>query len=161
MEIHIIAAVSRNGVIERDGKIPWDIPEDMKRFRELTTGHAVIMGRKTFESIGRALPKRLNVVLSRQPKKNFLNFPESVLLTDNLARAIDLCEGAGHEKAFIIGGETVYDKALALADVIHLTHVDQEVEGDARFPDLDMDDWEEHSEEKHEGYTFLDYKRSS
>lgn len=157
MRTHIIAAVSKNGIIGKDGGIPWCIPEDMKRFKQLTSGHAIIMGRKTWESIGRALPNRLNIVLSRQSN---LELPKGVVLADSLGAALSICCYEGTvEKSFIIGGETVYACGLECADILNLTYVDQDVEGDARFPEWDKSAWEVFGAEEHEGYSFVNYVR--
>lgn len=154
MLVHIIAAVSNNGVIGADGDIPWNIPEDMKHFQKLTSGHAIIMGRKTWDSIGRALPKRVNIVMSRQSK---LELPDGVVLVDELSKALDECRERECEKAFVIGGEAIYSLALSVADVMNLTYVDLDVDGDARFPDWDTAEWAIDAEEKHDGFSYVDY----
>lgn len=130
MIISLIAALSTNRVIGRDGTIPWDIPADRRRFRELTTGHPLIMGRKTFESIGRPLPGRRIIVISRQEGYR----PEGVEIADDLTAALALC--AGDDEVFVAGGGEVYGQALPLAHRLYLTEVEIEVAGDTCFPPL-------------------------
>ncbi len=140
--VSIIAAMSRNRVIGRDGAIPWSIPADMSRFRELTFGHTVIMGRKTFESIGRPLPGRKTIVVSRQPDYA----PAGTLVTASVAAALRLAEADG--EVFICGGGEVYTRALPFAEKIYLTVVDLELEGDSFFPCIDAEDFEEIARER-------------
>ena len=128
--ISIIAAVSRNGVIGADGKIPWDIPEDMAYFSRTTTGGAVIMGRRTYEDIGRPLPERFNIILSAKLKKA----PEGTVLADSLEKAIELAKNSGRENIFLCGGAAVYHEGLAIADRIYLTVIDRDYEGNVFFP---------------------------
>lgn len=142
MTVSIIAAMSRNRVIGRDGAIPWSIPADMSRFRELTLGHTVIIGRKTFESIGRPLPGRKNIVVTRQP-----DYPAPGAMTaGSLAEALRLAEGDG--EVFICGGGDIYAQALPLAARIYLTVADFEVEGDTLFPCIPPDDFMELTRER-------------
>ncbi|MBQ1433319.1 MAG: dihydrofolate reductase [Ruminococcus sp.] len=135
--ISIIAAVSRNGVIGADGKIPWDIPEDMAYFSRTTTGGAVIMGRRTYEDIGRPLPERYNIILSAKLKKA----PEGTVLADNLEKAIELAENSGRENIFLCGGAAVYREGLAIADRIYLTVIDRDYEGNVFFPKFSEKDF--------------------
>ncbi|MSM39991.1 MAG: dihydrofolate reductase [Geobacter sp.] len=130
MIISLIAALSTNRVIGRAGTIPWDIPADRRCFRELTTGHPLIMGRKTFESIGRPLPGRRIIVLSRQEGYR----PEGVEVAGGLAAALSLC--AGDDEVFVAGGGEIYGQALPLAHRLYLTEVEIEVAGDTYFPPL-------------------------
>lgn len=130
MIISIIAAVASNGVIGRDGGLPWHLPVDLRRFRELTVGHAVIMGRKTYESIGRPLPDRRTIVMSRQPYAG----PSGVVVAGSLQGALALA--AGESEVFICGGGEIYRQALPLADRIYLTRLDRPYEGDVQFPDI-------------------------
>jgi len=125
----LIVAVARNGVIGRDGTLPWHVSEDLKHFKKSTTGHAIIMGRKTHDSIGRALPKRRNIVVTRQTDALFPGCETAHSLDEAiaLARTTDDCP-------FIIGGASLYEEALPLATELHLTIIDQEVEGDTYFP---------------------------
>lgn len=147
--ISIIVAASTNNVIGRDGDMPWKLSSDLKRFKALTTGHPVIMGRKTFESIGKPLPGRLNIIVTRDHDWEF----DGVLRVSSLPAAIDLgtenirsiheqaLEDADPEElpreVFIIGGGEIYRQAISLADVLYVTHIDTEIAGDTYFPDID------------------------
>ena len=125
----LIVAVARNGVIGKDGALPWHMSEDLKHFKKTTDGHAIIMGRKTHESIGRALPKRRNIVLTRQTGTLFpgCEAARNLDAAIALARTTDDCP-------FIIGGASLYEEALPIATELHLTTIDEDVEGDAYFP---------------------------
>lgn len=140
--VSIIVAMSRNGIIGRDNAIPWNIPADMGRFRELTLGHALIMGRKTFESIGRPLPGRWSIVVSRQA--GFA--PEGVAVAGSLPEALLLA--GGHGEIFICGGGEIYKQALPFAARIYLTLIDCEIDGDTGFPFIPRDDFVETSRER-------------
>ena len=148
MRISLVVAVSENGVIGRAGALPWHLPDDSRRFRLLTTGHHVIMGRRTFESIGRPLPERVNVVLTRSGR---LSAEGGVLVVGDLAEALAVARSRGEAEAFVIGGTSVYAAALPLADAIHLTRVHADLAGDAYFPDLAADAWSEVQREHHPG----------
>ena len=140
MRIALIAAVAANGVIGSDNRLPWHLPEDLREFKRITLGKPLIMGRKTFESIGRPLPGRTNIVLSRQPGWQ----REGVVVASDLAVALDLArELAGADEVMVIGGEQIYRQALPLAERLYLTLVDLDVAGDARFPELDRGQWRE------------------
>jgi len=157
MIISIIAAMAKNRVIGSEGEIPWNIPEDLKRFRELTMGHPVIMGRKTFEQIGRPLPGRLNIVLTRRTGYR----ATGCLVLHSLADALDACAGA--DEAFICGGGEIYRQTIAMADRIYLTVIDLEPEGDVLFPAIPADFTEK---ERIEGIgsgvcTYMLYQRKS
>ena len=132
----MIVAVSRNGVIGRAGDLPWHIPEDLEHFKKTTLGHAIIMGRKTHESIGRALPKRRNIVVTRS-EATFDGCETAQSIDDAIAmaRSTDPCP-------FVIGGASLYASALPIATEIHLTTLDREVDGDTFFP-TDLPDFEE------------------
>ena len=133
--IYLIAAVARNGVIGASGKLPWHLPEDLKQFKKLTLGHPVIMDRRTWESLGKPLPGRENIVVTRQA--GFAAPGASVAAT--LPAAIALC--TGEPLAFVIGGAELYAAALPLADGLVLTEIDADYEGDTRFPDWDRKAW--------------------
>lgn len=143
--ISLIVAMAENRVIGRDGDLPWRLALDLKRFRERTTGHHVIMGRKTHESIGRPLPGRTNVVLSRN--ESFAADGCTVVRT--LDDAFAAAQAAGDPEAFVIGGARVYESALPHAHRVYLTRVAATVEGDAYFPALDESQWREVSREEH------------
>jgi dihydrofolate reductase len=145
--VSIIAAVAENGVIGRGGALPWRLPADMKYFRARTMGHHVVMGRKTWESIGRALPGRTNVIVSRNP--DLAAAVQDCVVVDDLARAIELARAAGDDECFVIGGAELYAVALPLADRIYLTRIFADIAGDARFPALDPSVWVEVAREDH------------
>lgn len=153
MTLAIIAAIGKNRVIGKDGKLPWHISDDLKRFKRLTTGHAVLMGRKTFESLGKPLANRRNVVLSSKKIPNVETYPSIEAALKALAH---------QDKVFVIGGGEIYAQLLDRADALYLTLVDNDFEGDAFFPPY------EHligkrfvlvRREAHEGFAFADYAR--
>lgn len=171
--ISLIAALSENRVIGRDNALPWHIPDDLKRFRKITSGHPVIMGRKTYESIGRPLPNRLNIVLSRNP---FDFTPEGVVRITELHEAIRLAsdkelikaslgteyENINCDEIFIIGGGQIFEQAIGLATKLYLTLVHTTIEGDAFFPDYSMFTevlFQEDGQTDEYTYTFLDLAR--
>ena len=130
-KISIIAAISKNRVIGRDKDLIWRIPEDLKHFKQLTSGHAIIMGRKTFESIGRALPNRVNIVITRD--KNFS--AAGCLIGHSLESGLDKAKAIEKTEIFIIGGGQIFQEAIKIADKLYLTVVDAETQGDAWFPE--------------------------
>jgi dihydrofolate reductase len=151
MKLIIIAAVNPKRVIGKNGALPWHISEDMKRFKLLTTGHTVLMGRKTFESIGRVLPKRRNVVLSSRPIPDVETYA-----------SLEAALGSLHEeeKVFVIGGGELYAQTLPIADEVCLTLVDDDTDGDVFFPpyeDVLNRQFTLRFEERHEGFVFKDY----
>ena len=150
MTIAIIAAIARDGTIGHAGRIPWHIPDDLKRFKRLTMGHPIVMGRKTWESIGKALPGRRNIVLTHGAA-----IPDVETFPD-LTTALDAC---GTTTVFIIGGADLYRQALPLADRLLLTHVPDEYHGDTRFPDYDRSEWVEKSREEFPDHSFVAYER--
>lgn len=142
MEIVLIAAVAENGVIGREGALPWRLPGDLARFKQLTIGKPIVMGRKTYESIGRPLPKRTNLVLSRSA-----DAIEGCIVVRSIEEAI---RAAGESTELcVIGGEAVYAAFLPRADRLELTEIGAAVEGDARFPDFDHDAWRVVCDEAH------------
>lgn len=156
MSVILIAALAKNRCIGKDGKLPWRLPEDLKRFKELTTGNVVIMGRKTWESIPekfRPLPERTNIVLTRQAD---YALPAGV---ERFASLTDAIAAHATKNIFIIGGAEVYAQALPLADRLELTEVDQDVDGDAFFPAFDASAWNESAREAHDGFTFVTYNK--
>lgn len=137
MRISLVVAAAANDVIGREGEIPWRLPDDQRFFRELTSGHCIVIGRKTFESIGKALPRRRNLVLSTSapaPVEGIEFFPD-------LASALDQARRDGSSECFIAGGEAVYREALEIADAIYRTRVDCAPEGDTFFPKIDPTVW--------------------
>jgi len=145
MRLSIIVATAENGVIGRDNDLPWYLPADLKRFKQLTMGHHLLMGRKTFEAIGRALPGRTTVVISRGRP----TLPEGVRLAASLDEALSLAAAAGEDEAFVAGGAQVYDLAGPRADRLYLTRIHAAIEGDTRLPELVESDWELVSKEDH------------
>lgn len=142
MKVSLIVAMERNRVIGRDGDLPWHLSADLRRFKQLTMGHHIIMGRKTFASIGRLLPGRTSVVVTRQVE--FV--AAGAVITHSLNDAI--AASSRDDEAFIIGGAEIYQQALPLVDRIYLTEIDTDLAGDARFPDFDRTEWTvvEHTE---------------
>ena len=156
--IYLIAAVAKNGVIGARGKLPWHLPEDLKHFKNLTLGHPIIMGRRTWESFSKPLPGRESIVISRTP--GFEAPGASVAAT--LEAAVALC--AGEPLAFVIGGAEIYAAALPLADGLVLTEIERDFVGDTRFPAWDRKGWRETQRETHatlEGmrFDFVLYER--
>ncbi len=156
--IVLIAAVAANGVIGVDNTLPWRIADDLKRFKALTLGHPIIMGRKTWESLGRALPGRHNIVITRNPDY----CAEGASVVTSLTAAIATC--AHEETAFVIGGAEIYAQTLPLAQRMELTEIHAEVVGDAHFPEFSHVDWSELTREPHANpdgltYDFVSYQR--
>jgi dihydrofolate reductase len=156
----IIAAVAANSVIGGDNRLPWRLPADLQRFRALTTGHAVIMGRRTWESIGRPLPDRQNIVVTRDPA-----FPATgAEIASSLVDALDRVRLPA--PAYCIGGGELYREALPHARVLYLTEIGRAFDGDATFPPFDRREWREVHREAHAGehadalpYAFVTYRR--
>ena len=158
MEVIIIAALSPDRVIGARGRIPWRYPEDQQRFKRLTMGSPVIMGRKTFESLRRPLPGRRNIVLSRRAD---FGIPEGVSLAPSLDAALDRCREDDCGKVFVIGGTDIYRAALATADRMELTHVPDRVDGDAFFPEWNLAEWEVVDTVEEGGLRYSTYRRTS
>ncbi|MFW6321137.1 MAG: dihydrofolate reductase [Halohasta sp.] len=160
-EIALIAAVADNGTIGRDGEMPWHLPADLRHFKETTTGHPVIMGRLTYESIaadiGGPLPDRTNIVLSRRSP----DLPEEVVVVGSIDEAVDAAQQAAvdTETVYVIGGATIYEQFLPRADRLVLTEIHDTYEGDTEFPAWDRSEWIERSREDHDGYSFVEYER--
>lgn len=143
--ISIVAALARNRVIGTENRLPWRLPEDLAHFKALTLGHPLLMGRKTFESLGRPLPGRTNIVISRNPGYA----PPGCQVADSIAAALALCEAA--QEVFCIGGAQLYSQVLPLADRLYLTEVQVDAAGDAWFPEFDRNTFREVSRESHRG----------
>jgi dihydrofolate reductase len=155
-EIVVIAAVARNRVIGKDNRLLWNIPEDMAHFKALTSGHTVIMGRKTWESLPprfRPLPGRRNIVISRQADYT----APGAEVADSLENALKLASTAA--VVFVIGGEQIYTQAMAVADRLEITEVDLEPEGDAWFPEIAAVDWEKMPKTEGTGFAFVTFRR--
>ncbi len=142
--ISIIAAIARNGVIGGDNSLLWHISEDLQRFKRITTGHPVVMGRKTFESLGRPLPNRVNVVITRQPDYR----AEGCTVVHSFDEA--LRSFSPQDEVFIIGGGDIYRQALPVADRLYITRVGRDYSGDTIFPHIDPARWKETFREYHE-----------
>lgn len=134
MNLAIIAAVAKNRVIGHRGSLPWHLSADLRRFRALTLGKTVVMGRKTYQSIGRPLPQRRNIILTRDAT---LQAPGCEIITQWEM----LLDTLGEEECFVIGGEALYEKALPYADKLYLTRIDAEFPGDTFFPDVALEQW--------------------
>ena len=160
MTLSCIVAVSENGVIGRKNELPWKLSADLRRFKQLTTGHAIIMGRKTFDSIGRPLPGRTSIVMTRD-----LGYESpGVVVVHSFDQAVAACED--QQEAFVIGGEAVFREALPRAQRLYLTRVHKNAEGDAYFPEAEIAGWkllqqERHPEDDKNDYpfTFCVYER--
>src|SRR3954468_12469911 len=164
MRISIIAAVAENGVIGRQGQLPWRLSDDLRKFKQLTMGHTIIMGRRTWESIGRVLPGRRTVVVSRSA--GFPTNVDGVAKTTSFDKALEIAAAAGDEEAFIVGGAELYREALSHANRLYLTRVCAAVEGDTSFPDIEWNNWQLVESENHDAnekneyaYRFETYER--
>ena len=138
MIISLIAAVDQAGGIGKDGKVPWHISADLKYFKRITMGHFVIMGRKTFESIGKPLPGRTNLILSNQSEFQ----PANTVVFHSLESALSYSREQGEEEVFIIGGEKVFQQSIPFAQRIYLTKVDNEFDCDVFFPQIEIASWQ-------------------
>ena len=160
MALSLIVALANNRVIGVNNTLPWHLPEDLKRFRALTTGHHIIMGRKTYESLGRLLPNRTTVIVTRNP-----NFQvQGALIAHSLEQALALCQD--DDEAFLIGGAELYQAGLNLAQKMYVTSIDLEVAGDAYFPEWDVNQWQETASEAHTSaqglpFSYLTYQRQA
>jgi dihydrofolate reductase len=162
MILSLIVAASENNIIGVHGSLPWNLPHDLRRFRTLTEGHPVIMGRKTFEAIGRPLPRRTNIVVTRQMSRHMVG----CTVMHSLEEAIAHARALGALETFIIGGGEIYKQALPLADRVYLTRVHTEIHGDTFFPELSPKQWQEVSREEHEtdgehpfAFTYILYEK--
>lgn len=158
MSLSVIVAIAKNGIIGLDNALPWHLSEDLKRFKSLTMGHHIIMGRKTYESLGRLLPGRTTVIVTRNPEYKV----EGALTAASLDEAVSLCKN--DSQPFMIGGAQLYADALALADKLYITWVERDYHGDACFPPFDKTQWQEVGRQPGVGvdglpYAFVDYVR--
>jgi dihydrofolate reductase len=149
--ISLIVAASANNVIGNDGELPWRLSDDLKRFKAVTMGKPIVMGRKTFESIGRPLPGRLNIVITRQ--NDFA--ADGCEVVQSIEKAVEVAGAV--EEVMVIGGSQIYAAFLQMADRVYLTRVHTDVEGDALFPSLDHAEWRESSREEHEADELNEY----
>ena len=153
----IIAAISKNWVIGKDGSIPWHSKEEFKHFRAVTLGFPVIMGRKTFESIGDPLSERLNIIISRNKILNSTN--ENCLVFDGIDKAFDYCSDRNFEKVFIIGGGEIYSQVIDRTDEIILSILQLDIQGDTFFPSIDNNIWRLASLENFQEFEVCTYVR--
>ena len=158
--VTIIAAVGRNRALGKDNDLIWHIPADLRRFKSLTRGHHVIMGRKTFESLGRPLPKRTNIIVSRNPDYK----AEGCIVVNSLVKALVIAQS--DPNPFILGGAEIYKQALSFADAMDLTYVHEDFEADAFFPEFDPQEWVltgredfKKDDENPYDYSFVQYKK--
>jgi dihydrofolate reductase len=133
----VIAAVARNGTIGKGNRLPWRLPADLRRFKSITMGHHLLMGRKTFESAG-ALPGRITIVVTR---RGLESPPPGVIVAGSFDRALELARAAGEEEVFVAGGAEIYREALDRADRLYLTRIDADFAGDTSFPEIDPERW--------------------
>lgn len=167
LELVGIVAVAENGVIGREGEMPWHVPADLAHFKRRTTGHPVIMGRVTYEGIlealGKPLPDRTSIVLTSRD----LETPENAVVTAGVEEALEAAATAAEERhdgtnrAFVAGGATVYEQFLPLLDRLVVTEIHRRPEGDTSFPDWDRNEWTEVERDERDGFAFLEYVRST
>jgi dihydrofolate reductase len=162
--IAAIVAMAENRVIGINNQLPWHLPADLRHFKELTTGHAILMGRKTHESIGMPLPNRLNLIMSRDPAYT----AEGCTTVTSLDEALTEAAKHNHTQLFVIGGAEIYQLLMPQINQLHLTIVHQQVKGDALFPSIDQRQWKEIDKVRHEAdeknpiaYSFVTLKKSS
>lgn len=158
MKIILIAAIAKNNVIGRStGEMPWHSKEDFQHFKQTTLGFPIIMGRKSFESLGKPLKGRLNIVLTKNSKLKE-NFNE-IMIFNSLKQAYEYCKAANSEKIFVIGGGQIFEQAIADADEMIISHMDFDAEGDVYFPKIDLAKWEISSREKRSEFEIVIYVR--
>lgn len=142
--LSIIVAVAKNNVIGKDNKLIWHLPEDLKRFKRITSGKNIIMGRKTFESLGRILPNRKHIILCNDMEMNIDD--ERVLVLDDISKLSNYIDS--DEENFVIGGATIYKLLMPMCDKLYITHIDEEFDGDVYFPEIDLNIWKEENVEE-------------
>lgn len=157
-KLSLIVAIAKNGVIGVNNTLPWHLPEDLKRFKALTMGHHIVMGRKTYDSLGRLLQGRTTVIVTRNHDYQV----EGALIAHSLHDALAMCES--DDEVFLIGGAELYQAGLALADTLYITEIDLEVEGDAHFPQIPHKEFvetvrEAHVSEKGLKFSYVTYQR--
>jgi dihydrofolate reductase len=162
MTVTLVAAIAANGVIGREGGLPWRLPADLRHFRQLTLGHVLVMGRRTYESIGHPLPGRTTVVVSRRltsvPEPTGDSPPAAIFTADSVEAAVALALEIDDE-VFVVGGAQVYAAALDMADRMVITMVDARPVGDILFPDVDWTRWRETDRQLSDGLAFVTYER--
>ena len=142
MKMSLIVAVSKNGVIGLDNKLPWHLPDDLQYFKSVTMGKPLVMGRKTYDSIGRPLPGRTNIVITRDASWCAPGVEVATSLDDALSLARKACTDSCVDEVMVIGGEQIYRMTIAVADRLYVTEVDTEIAGDAFFPTIDNKQWQ-------------------
>jgi len=159
MTVTIVVAISENHVIGKDNQLLWYMPNDLKHFKDITTGHTVIMGRKTYDSVGKPLPRRRNIIITRKPITI-----EGCEVVNSIEAALALC--ADEPEIFIVGGAEIYKQSIKLTDRIYLTIIHKKFDGDSFFPEIDMQEWKEVSREDHQAddrnpipYSFITLER--
>jgi dihydrofolate reductase len=160
--IHIVVAIAENRVIGKDNQLIWHLPEDLKHFKLLTMGHPMVMGRKTFEAIGKPLPGRTTIIITRQAD---YQAPEGCIVTTSLEEALQEAM-ALDEQVMVVGGAEIYQQALPLAEVVHLTLVHESFDGDVSFPELNAEEWDITAQQEHEAdekhaypFSFFTFRR--
>lgn len=163
MQITLIVAKAKNNVIGKDNQLIWKLSSDLKRFKNLTSGHHILMGRKTYESLGKPLPNRTHLIITRNPD---FEIPDGHFAFSSLEEAIIFCNKSGIEQLFIIGGGQIYQETINTCDVLEITEVDATPEGDTFFPEIDPTIWKEIEresfvdDEKNEyPFAFVTYKK--
>ncbi len=149
MKISIIVAVSENNVIGKRNKMPWYIPLDLKHFKEITMGHHILMGRKTYESIGKALPGRTSLIVTRNKNSE----AKDCFIFENIQNAIDFAKSKKEEELFVIGGSEIYNQVLSKTQKIYMTKIHDNIDGDVYFPELNSGEWKEENIEEHKEIT--------
>lgn len=147
MRLSILVAMAKNRVIGKNNALPWHLPADLKHFKALTMGHPIIMGRKTYESIGRLLPGRTNVIVTRQKAYQVAG----AITVNSIDDAFKVCQAGvdGNDEVFLIGGAELYRQTFELCDRIYITEIQQDFDGDTFFPAFNMEEWKEIAREKH------------
>jgi len=154
MTVTLVVAVAANGVIGRDGDLPWRLPDDLAHFKRLTLGGVLVMGRATYDSIGRPLPGRTTVVVTRQPDWSVPGVHVAHAVPEALALAASL-----GEEVYVVGGATVYAEALGSADQLVISHVHAASEGDTYLPDVDWPSWQQTGRQRYDGFDVVTYQR--
>ncbi len=161
MIVNLIVAIDEKNGIGKDNKLPWHLPADLKHFKTLTTGHSILMGRKTFDSIGKALPNRRNIVISRQQDL----IVEGAEVVQSLQDAFKLC--VDEKEVFVIGGAQIFEQSLPFADILYLTVIHHNFDADTFFPEIEKNTWIKESSIRHEAddkniysYTFIKYRKA-
>jgi dihydrofolate reductase len=154
-----MVAVAQNGVIGKDGKMPWHSKEELQYFKKTTSQYPVLMGRKTLESMGKPLKNRLNLILSKKPE--MLRNYEDIIIFDNIDEAFKYCENNNYEKLFVLGGEEIYRQTMDDCDTMLISWMKFEVEGDTFFPEIDENVWEVESITNYNDFDVYRYKKRS